>query len=171
MHSRSHGQCNQSRFETVVFVLPQGAPGIHEPEAARWRRRDAIEAVQSDHLARSQRSPSIGAPTGCRGCRRAFPLQDPAAPNVETDALLLKQFTELQRLLEDPVPSVRVVAVDGASRILAEYWDLIPVRFAKRMLTTMVDRLARDASSTGVRAAVVEGLDHLIANAPNPTRL
>ena len=28
----------------------------------------------------------------------------------------------------------------------------------------MVDRLARDASSTGVRAAVVEGLDHLIAN-------
>ena len=94
----------------------------------------------------------------------AFPLQDPGAPNVETDALLLKQFSELQRLLEDEIPDVRTIAVEGSARILAEYWNLVPVRFAKKMLTTMVDRLARDASSTAVRAAVVEGLDHLINN-------
>ncbi len=78
----------------------------------------------------------------------AFPLQDPAAPNVETDALLLKQFSELQRLLEDQVPSVRSVAIEGASRILAEYWELIPVRFAKKMLTTMVDRVRDEQSAS-----------------------
>ena len=73
----------------------------------------------------------------------AFPLQNPSLPNVEGDALLQMQFTEIERLLLDPVPSVRIVAVEGCSRILTAYWDLIPVRFVKTMLTTMVDRLCK----------------------------
>ena len=142
MHSRSHGQCNQSRFETAVFVLPQVLQAF-----TSQKRRDGV-----DEMLLRLYNPIIwrGLSAAHPSVRQqaavlfvdAFPLQDPAAPNVETDALLLKQFTELQRLLEDPVPSVRVVAVDGASRILAEYWDLIlyasPKGCSQRWLTDLL---------------------------------
>ena len=61
----------------------------------------------------------------------AFPLQDPSTTNDVIDDILTKQFQVLERLLLDPVPKVRITAIEGICRILTMYWDLIPTRFTK----------------------------------------
>ena len=92
----------------------------------------------------------------------AFPLQDPSSTNEIIDGILTKQFNILERLLMDNVPSVRIVTIEGVFRILAMYWDLIPTRFTKTVLSLVVDRLSNDASSTSVRISVINGLKYLV---------
>ena len=92
----------------------------------------------------------------------AFPLQDPSTTNVVIDEVLTRQFNVLENLLMDTVPSVRIVAIEGVCRILAVYWDLIPTKFTKTVLSLIVDRLSQDASSTSVRISVLTGLKYLI---------
>lgn len=44
----------------------------------------------------------------------------------EGDALLSQQFTLLAGALNDPVPAVRVAAVQAVLRVLDRYWELVP---------------------------------------------
>lgn len=44
----------------------------------------------------------------------------------EGDALLAQQFGLLAGALQDPVPAVRVAAVQAVLRVLDRYWELVP---------------------------------------------
>ena len=88
----------------------------------------------------------------------AFPLQDATLPAVELDLCMQRQFDYVGKLLKDDAVGVRVVAVHGACRILALYWELIPAATTKALLTTLVKDLAHDASANTVRVAALQGL-------------
>ena len=93
-----------------------------------------------------------------------FPLQDPSMPVAEVDELLQKQLKAFEELLSDPAPSVRVVATQGASRILSIFWDIIPGRFTTSLLTKIVGDLSQDGASADVRTAVLDGLAFIMDN-------
>eukprot|EP00793_Prasinoderma_coloniale_P001080 PRCOL_00006071-RA len=92
----------------------------------------------------------------------AFPLQDPSAKHEDAEALLQRQFNALSEALKDECPAVRVAAVEGTCRILDTYWEMMSAATAGALLATLVDELARDASSGPVRAAVAMGLAFLV---------
>ncbi|XP_073235471.1 condensin-2 complex subunit G2-like [Porites lutea] len=93
-----------------------------------------------------------------------FPLQNPDAGNEEIDALLQKQFDILKDLLEDPCPTVRATAIHGVCRITGVFWELIPAHVIKMFLTTLINELAFDTSSSAVRVAVFQGLKFVLDN-------
>lgn len=94
----------------------------------------------------------------------AFPLQDPDARQLDTDALLQKQFTALESLLYDESVAVRCIAVTGVCRVLGVFWELIPEHTIRVLLAHVVNDLAHDSSSSNVRVAVLEGLRYLLDN-------
>ena len=91
-------------------------------------------------------------------------LQDPALPVAEVDKLLQKQLKAIETLCSDPAPSVRVVAVQGACRILSLFWEIVPGRFTTSLLTKIVGDLSQDGASADVRAAVLDGLAFIVDN-------
>eukprot|EP00899_Mesostigma_viride_P008179 jgi/Mesvir1/17362/Mv08672-RA.1 len=95
----------------------------------------------------------------------AFPLQDPDARHEETEVLLQTQLDHIKRLLMDDVPAVRVAAVQAATSILATYWEIIPSAATASFIKCLIEDLAHDSSSATVRAAVLQGLVLLLANA------
>ncbi|KAL6047782.1 Condensin-2 complex subunit G2 [Balamuthia mandrillaris] len=94
----------------------------------------------------------------------AFPIQDPDSPAREVDEQLQKQFEVLAELMHDPAAEVRCVAAQGVCRILGVFWELIPLATTRALLGSLINELARDKSSSAVRAAVFEGLRFLLDN-------
>jgi hypothetical protein len=85
----------------------------------------------------------------------AFPLQDPDAPQAETDATLQSQLDALDALLSDPAASVRVCAVRAAARWLSVYWEMMPREVHLAMLRRLL-KLSHDSNAPAVRAAVCD---------------
>ncbi|XP_033124191.1 condensin-2 complex subunit G2-like [Anneissia japonica] len=94
----------------------------------------------------------------------AFPLQDPKETKEERDNLLQKQFDILSDLLNDPCVVVRKTCVIGICRIFNVFWELIPIKTLEDLLGKLIQDLARDVSSTDVRAAVYKGLATVLDN-------
>jgi len=93
-----------------------------------------------------------------------FPLVDPDASVVASDELLQKQFTALESMLHDDCPDVRVAAVQGASRMLSLYWEVIPRRAMAALISVLVGELLQDSTSPRVREAVLNGLEFISEN-------
>ncbi|CAM6089519.1 unnamed protein product [Calypogeia fissa] len=94
-----------------------------------------------------------------------FPLEDPAASKEEKEVVLEKQFGLLEKLLMDPCPDVRSVAVKVVCRILRLFWEIVPSAVTVRLLTKVVDDMAKDSTSNSVRLAVLQGVIYLLENA------
>lgn len=94
----------------------------------------------------------------------AFPVHDPGMSIVELEALLDSQCAKLYSLLEDPVPFVRVAAIEGVCRVLGLLWEIVPASSAKRMIELLTGSLAFDVTSANVRIAVCDGLRFMLDN-------
>lgn len=92
-----------------------------------------------------------------------FPLEDPEATKEAKDTLLERQFFLLDKLLVDDCPAVRVVAVEGACRILGLFWEIIPPIKITKLLSEIVDDMAYDICHE-VRLSVLKGVRYLIEN-------
>lgn len=86
-----------------------------------------------------------------------------------------RQYSTLAKLAVDAHPEVRRVAVQGVCRVLATYWEMIPLEKITLLLDSLLLRagetvklvctddnnsflLAKDKSTPQIRAAVLEGL-------------
>jgi len=114
------------------------------------------------------RSLSVANPTvrfrATRILARAFPLQDPEASVATADENLQKQFTTMETLLSDKSPVVRVSAVQGVSRMLSVYWEVIPKKATVSLLSNLVAKLLHDASSAEVRVSAINGIELISEN-------
>ncbi|KAJ7944520.1 condensin-2 complex subunit G2-like [Quillaja saponaria] len=61
------------------------------------------------------------------------------------DTLVDKQFFLLEKLLTDDCPDVRVVAVEGACRILLLFWETIPSPTITKIITKVFDDMSHDS--------------------------
>lgn len=94
----------------------------------------------------------------------AFPIHDPAMPIVELEAVLQRQCDLMVMLLEDPAPIVRVVAAEGASRVLGLLWEIVPPPTSRKVVDILSAKLAFDKSSASVRVAACDGLRFMLDN-------
>ncbi|GFO31777.1 condensin-2 complex subunit g2-like [Plakobranchus ocellatus] len=94
----------------------------------------------------------------------AFPLQNLTLHCEEADRALQRQFDAMHNLLQDPVPAVRLAAVQGVGRVLSIYWELIPLDVIKCFMTALVEDLAYDITSPSVREAVIKVMHQLCDN-------
>ena len=69
-------------------------------------------------------------------------------------------------MLNDEVPEVRVVAVQGVCTILSRFWLIIDNTDLQQFMIHIFKHLAFDMASPKVRLAVVKGIAHLIQTCP-----
>ena len=62
----------------------------------------------------------------------------------------------LQELLYDPFPKVRSLSIKGLSKVMTEFWEMIPADTVKNLVLTLIQDLLADASSSDVRQGVVK---------------
>uniref|UniRef100_K3WUA7 Uncharacterized protein n=1 Tax=Globisporangium ultimum (strain ATCC 200006 / CBS 805.95 / DAOM BR144) TaxID=431595 RepID=K3WUA7_GLOUD len=93
-----------------------------------------------------------------------FPLRDPQFNNEQMDLTLQKQFDAFEELLGDSHPAVRIAAIQGVSKVLSVYWELLPAETIRCFISKLVVDLVNDASSSSVRAAVFEGVQFILDN-------
>ncbi|KAE9353191.1 hypothetical protein PF008_g5099 [Phytophthora fragariae] len=93
-----------------------------------------------------------------------FPLRDPAFNNETMDLTLQKQFDTFEELLGDSHPALRVAAIEGVSKVLSVYWELLPAETIRCFISKFVVDLVNDVSSSSVRAAVFEGIQFILDN-------
>lgn len=93
-----------------------------------------------------------------------FPLRDPQFNNEMMDLSLQKQFDAFEALLGDSHPAVRVAAIQGVSKVLSVYWELLPKETIRCFISKLVVDLVNDVSSSSVRAAVFEGVQFILDN-------
>eukprot|EP00644_Phytophthora_capsici_P006152 jgi/Phyca11/116962/e_gw1.32.109.1 len=93
-----------------------------------------------------------------------FPLRDPAFNNEMMDLTLQKQFDTFEELLGDSHPALRVAAIEGVSKVLSVYWELLPAETIRCFISKLVVDLVNDVSSSSVRAAVFEGIQFILDN-------
>ncbi|KAG2532858.1 hypothetical protein BBO99_00000314 [Phytophthora kernoviae] len=93
-----------------------------------------------------------------------FPLRDPQFNNEMMDVTLQKQFDTFEELLGDSHPALRVAAIEGVSKVLSVYWELLPAETIRCFISKLVVDLVNDASSSSVRAAVFEGIQFILDN-------
>ncbi|TDH68834.1 hypothetical protein CCR75_000340 [Bremia lactucae] len=93
-----------------------------------------------------------------------FPLRDPAFNNELMDLTLQKQLDTFEELLGDFHPALRVAAIEGVSKILSVYWELLPAETIRRFITKLIVDLVNDVSSSSVRAAVLNGIQFILDN-------
>ncbi|KAL4154996.1 hypothetical protein PRNP1_007110 [Phytophthora ramorum] len=93
-----------------------------------------------------------------------FPLRDPAFNNETMDLTLQKQFDTFEELLGDSHPALRVAAIEGVSKVLSVYWELLPAETIRCFISKLVVDLVNDAASSSVRAAVFEGIQFILDN-------
>ena len=67
-------------------------------------------------------------------------------------------------LLDDDVPEVRIVAIDGVVRALSRLWKVLFSQEINRLMKFLVHDLAFDASSPMVRQAVLKGMTLLVSS-------
>jgi hypothetical protein len=94
----------------------------------------------------------------------SFPVHDPSMSLVDLEAALDDQCQKVTMLLEDPVPLVRVAAIEGICRVLGLLWEIVPSATARRIVDTLSGTLLLDKSSANVRAAVCEGFRFMLDN-------
>jgi len=94
----------------------------------------------------------------------AFPLSNPEGTRDENEAVLQRQFNQLQFMLSDKDVDIRSRAVRGTCRIIGIYWELIPMATTKALLSAIANDLAYDSSSGAVRIAVLQGLAFILDN-------
>ncbi len=61
---------------------------------------------------------------------------------------------------------MRATVVRGWCRILAIYWEVLPLEVISDLLSVIVPELAFDMSSPDVRLAVIQGIKYLFENNP-----
>ena len=93
-----------------------------------------------------------------------FPLRDPAFNNEMMDVTLQKQFDTFNELLGDSHPALRVAAIEGVSKVLSVYWELLPAETIRGFILKLIVDLVNDVSSSTVRAAVFEGVQFILDN-------
>ncbi|KAL3674524.1 hypothetical protein V7S43_000472 [Phytophthora oleae] len=93
-----------------------------------------------------------------------FPLRDPAFNNEMMDLTLQKQFDTFEELLGDSHPALRVAAIEGVSKVLSVFWELLPAETIRCFISKLVVDLVNDVSSSSVRAAVFEGIQFILDN-------
>jgi hypothetical protein len=95
-----------------------------------------------------------------RALADAFPLQTFALEagvdnDGANDTLLQKQFDALRLLVSDRDPRVRVAAVEATTEVLTEYWEAIPSKISRALITHFTAKLANDSTSTNVKILYV----------------
>ncbi|GMF11795.1 unnamed protein product [Phytophthora lilii] len=93
-----------------------------------------------------------------------FPLRDPAFNNETMDLTLQKHFDTFEELLGDSHPALRVAAIEGVSKVLSVYWELLPAETIRCFISKLVVDLVNDVSSSTVRAAVFSGIQFILDN-------
>ncbi|TMW64843.1 hypothetical protein Poli38472_009010 [Pythium oligandrum] len=93
-----------------------------------------------------------------------FPLRDPQFNNEMMDRALQKQFDAFEELLADSHPAVRIAGIQGVSKVLSIYWELLPAETIRCFISRLCVDLVNDASSSAVRAAVFEGVQFILDN-------
>jgi hypothetical protein len=110
------------------------------------------------------RSLSVASPMArvqaTRALADAFPLQTFALEagvdnDGANDTLLQKQFDALRLLVSDCDPRVRVAAVEATTEVLTEYWEAIPSKISRALITHFTAKLANDSTSTNVKILYV----------------
>lgn len=66
------------------------------------------------------------------------------------------------KLLDDDVPDVRIVAIDGVSTVLSRLWIIMSSQEINRLVKFLVHDLAFDSSSPAVRQAVLKACTYLV---------
>ena len=92
----------------------------------------------------------------------AFPVED---PNVQVEERSMQQGEQVQKmceLLKDESPQVRIISVQGASLLIAKYWQILSSSDLNSLVKIFVVDLAVDASSHQVRAEVLKGFKHIL---------
>jgi len=84
-----------------------------------------------------------------------FPLRDPDAGHIQTEACVEKSIGALKSLLTDSDPRVRVAGSDASARIIATFWDALPTKDIRSILNHIISKHASDVSSSAVRAAAI----------------
>ena len=92
----------------------------------------------------------------------AFPLQSPQFSADRNTNLLQEQISELLQCLFDESPKVRASAAKSVCRILYEWWEIFDHKIRVEFIQKLTNELCYDASSSNVRAAVIEGIDYLL---------
>lgn len=93
-----------------------------------------------------------------------FPLRNPTADRSESEQLLNRQLNALVDIIEDDVPAVRCVGIQGVCQILKVYWDVVPSDDRYRLLKLVILKYALDSSSSAVRISVLKGINALLDN-------
>ena len=73
-----------------------------------------------------------------------------------------KQILKMLELLDDDVPEVRIVAIEGVVRVLSRLWIILSSQEINRLVKFLIHELAFDASSPSVRQAVLKGMTFLV---------
>ncbi|GMT11728.1 hypothetical protein PFISCL1PPCAC_3025, partial [Pristionchus fissidentatus] len=89
---------------------------------------------------------------------RFFPVVERG--NMDNVVTLDDQYAYMQAMLTDDCVEIRKEAAKRVIRIVANFYSLIPYRFTREMLVTIVDKLSYDSVPI-VRQAVLEGLPQL----------
>ena len=94
----------------------------------------------------------------------AFPIED---PNLRVEERSMKQENQVQiicELLKDESADIRVIAVAGASVVIAKYWQILSSTDLNKIFKIFVVDLAVDASSPLVRVEVLKGFKHILTS-------
>jgi condensin-2 complex subunit G2 len=94
----------------------------------------------------------------------SFPLRNPESNRTENDRLLEKQISDFKTILFDECPQVREMSIEGLSRVLTVYWEIISSDDVFWFLKKLASKLAYDATSPDVRIAVCKGLMMMLDN-------
>mmetsp|Transcript_50826 Transcript_50826/g.99634 ORF Transcript_50826/g.99634 Transcript_50826/m.99634 type:complete len:1179 (-) Transcript_50826:273-3809(-) len=94
----------------------------------------------------------------------AFPLTNPEDSQEDMDAVLQKQFDQLQALMTDNDVEVRTLGVSGVCRVLGVYWEMIPPATTKSLLLKLLQDMTFDSTASAVRSAVLKGLTFVLEN-------
>lgn len=96
----------------------------------------------------------------------AFPIENPDDNIEERSAQQEVQIRAMGELLQDEYPEVRLVAIQGISRVLSTFWLVISSADVNSLMKVLTQDLCFDASSFRCRAAAVEGLKYLVNRCP-----
>ena len=91
----------------------------------------------------------------------AFPVEDPSLQLEERAMKYEEQVQMMCELLKDEVPEVRIVSIQGASLLIAKYFQILSSTDLNKLVKIFVVDLAVDASSSQVRLEVLKGFKHI----------
>lgn len=93
---------------------------------------------------------------------RTFPLRNPNLGSIHLKEVNDKTVECLLSLLNDNDHKARVAGCNATVQILAMTWDALSVEDIRNLLTIIIIKHAKDASSSAVRAQAVNGICQLL---------